>query len=57
MKIGLVVPHYYPDITGGIEWYAFNISQELANSRNNDIYIFTQLTKKANQKIELIGKV
>lgn len=56
MNIGFITPHFYPDITGGIEWYSFYITSELAR-RGNKIYIFTQLSKKANQKEETINNL
>lgn len=56
MKIGFVVPNYYPDITGGIEWYAYHITHELSKL-GHDIHVFTQLSKKANKRYEKINNI
>ena len=53
MKIGFLVPNFYPDMTGGIEWYSYNITRELAK-RDNKVYVFTQLTQKAKKSNEII---
>lgn len=56
MRIGYVVPNYYPDMIGGIEWYAYNITRELAKE-SHEIHVFTQATSKATEQEEELENV
>ncbi|MFX0200761.1 MAG: glycosyltransferase family 4 protein, partial [Candidatus Hodarchaeota archaeon] len=40
MKIAQVCPYFYPEMIGGIEWYALNICLELVR-QGHDLHIFT----------------
>ncbi|MFH1425989.1 MAG: glycosyltransferase family 4 protein [Candidatus Kerfeldbacteria bacterium] len=56
MKIGYVVPYYYPDMGGGIEHYAKHIAEELA-ALGHDVHVFTQATTAAPAGEETVGGV
>jgi len=56
MKIAIVLSNFYPEMFGGMEWYAYHMAKGLVK-KGAEVRVFTQRTKKAFKKEEEIDGI